>query len=160
MKRLQRGLGMITAIIILVILAALAGAMASFGTIQQLSSAQDILSARAWQAAKAGNEWGLYMALNSGTGWASGAACTPSGTLGTAGTLQTRVVDLAADFGFSVTVTCSATRFNEGENPGPPVAARQIILYTITARAANGTVVTSPGYVERSRVVIAEAPVP
>ena len=66
MKHFQQGLGMITAIIILVILASLAGAMATFGTTQQLTSAQDVMSVKAWQAAKAGNEWGLYMALNSG----------------------------------------------------------------------------------------------
>jgi MSHA biogenesis protein MshP len=156
MKRPEQGLGMITAIIILVIMASLAGAMVTFGNTQQLTSAQDVMSVKAWQAAKAGNEWGLYMALNSGAGWVSGTACTPSGTIGTAGTLQTRVIDLATELGFSVTVTCSATKFNEGEVSGPPVAAKEITLYTISSTATNGTSVASPGYVERSRVVTAE----
>jgi len=157
MKRLQQGLGMITAIIILVILASLAGAMVTFGTTQQLTSAQDVMSVKAWQAAKAGNEWGLYMALNSGTEWASGTACTPSGTLGTAGTLQTKVIDLATELGFSVQVTCSATKFNEGASSwGPPPVAKTTTLYTITSTATNGASVTSPSYVERTRVVLAE----
>ena len=147
MKRFQQGLGMIAAIIILVILASLAGAMATFGTTQQLTSAQDVMSVRAWQAAKAGNEWGLYMALTPGVGWASGVACTPSATP------QTKVIDLTTDLGFSVTVTCAATKFNEGEDP--PGVAKEVTLYTITSTATNGAPVTSPGYVERRRVVIA-----
>jgi MSHA biogenesis protein MshP len=153
MKHFQQGLGMITAIIILVILASLAGAMATFGTTQQLTSAQDILSVKAWQAAKAGNEWGLYMALTPGTGWASGAACTPSGTVGTPGSEQTKSIDLTTELGFSVAVTCSATKFNEGETA--PAVAKEVTIFTITSKASNGASVTSPGYVERSRVVIA-----
>jgi MSHA biogenesis protein MshP len=154
MKRYQQGLGMVTAIIILVILASLASALATFGSTQQMTSAQDVLSVRAWQAAKAGNEWGLHAALNAGTGWLSGSACTPSATVGTVGAQQTRAINLNAELGFSVTVTCSATTFNEGQLSGG--AARTVTLYTITSTATNGTAVTSPGYVERTRVVIAE----
>ena len=150
MKHFQQGLGMITAIIILVILASLAGAMATFGTTQQLTSAQDVMSVKAWQAAKAGNEWGLYMALTHGIGWASGAACTPSGTVGTPGAEQTKSI---TELGFSVAVTCSATKFNEGETA--PAVAKEVTIFTITSKASNGASVTSPGYVERSRVVIA-----
>lgn len=62
--RRQTGFGAIAAILILVILAALAAALMRIGTGQQLGSVQDLLSARAWQAAKAGNEWGLYQALH------------------------------------------------------------------------------------------------
>lgn len=156
MKRYQQGLGMITAIMILVILAALAGAITVFGSTQQVTSAQDVLSVRAWQAARAGNEWGLFMALNSGTGWTSGAACAPSGVVATPGVLQTRSINLAAELGFTVTVTCSATRFNEGETPGSPGVAKTVTLYTISSQAVNGADVTAPGYVERTRVVVAE----
>ena len=162
MKRLQRGLGLITAIIILVILAALASAMTTFGTTQHLTSAQDVMAVRAWQAAKVGNEWGLYMALlpgGAGTGWDSGAACTPHATIiGTAGTTQTKTINLVSDLGFSVAVTCSATRFNEGEDPAStstPKGPLTITLYTISSIATNGTSVISPGYVERRRVIIA-----
>lgn len=154
MKRFQHGLGIIAAIMILVILASLASAMATFGTTQQLTSAQDVLSVKGWQAAKAGNEWGLYMALTSGTAWASTTACTPSTTLGTAGTEQTKTIDLSAELGFSVVVTCSATKFNEGETD--PGVAKEVTLYTIKSTASNGASVASPGYVERSRTVIAE----
>lgn len=157
MKRFQQGLGMITAIIILVILASLAAAIATFGSTQQLTSAQDVLSVRAWQAAKAGNEWGLFTALNAGNGWTSGLACTPSATPGIPGAQQSRVINLNAELGFSVTVTCSATTFNDGQLPGgPPVVAKTLTLYTLVSTASNGSSVASPGYVERTRVVIAE----
>lgn len=154
MKRGQQGLGMISAIIVLVILASLAGAITTFGTTQQLTSAQDVMSVRAWQAAKAGNEWGKYMALRGGTGWDGGVACTPSATLGAAGATRTQTLDLMAEMGFSVAVSCSATRYNEGEDsPGAP---RTVILYTISASANNGAPVASAAYVERNRTVIAE----
>jgi MSHA biogenesis protein MshP len=169
MKRCQQGLGMITAIIILVIMASLAAAMMTFGSTQQLTSAQDVMSVRAWQAAKAGNDWGLYMVLNAGTGWNGGVACTDSGTVGTPGTERTKTIDLTADLGFSVSVKCSATQFNEGEcaltdvDPAcvvypldPSRKIKTIILYTITSIGSNGAPVASPGYVERSRIVIAE----
>ena len=59
----QHGFGAIAAIVVLVILAVLAAAIVSIGSTQQMTSAQDVLSARAWQGARAGNEWGLYQAL-------------------------------------------------------------------------------------------------
>lgn len=148
MKRSQQGLGMISAIIVLVVLASLAGAITTFGTAQQLTSAQDVMSVRAWQAAKAGNEWGLYTAFDDGTGWDGEVQCTPSATLGTAGATRTQTLDLMVEMGFSVTVNCSATRYKEGEE--------SLILYTITSTANNGASVASATYVERSRVVIAE----
>ena len=52
-RQRQRGLGVIAAIVVLVILAALAAGMVAFSTSQQVASALDIQSARAWQAAKA-----------------------------------------------------------------------------------------------------------
>lgn len=150
MRQLQRGLGMIAAIIILVILAALAAAMVSFGATQQLTSAQDVMSVKAWQAAKAGNEWGMYKALKPVPECAA-----------------TNTIDLTAELGFQVTVRCAQSTFNEGEcalsdtDPAcivdpldPAHKIRTVTLYTITSIASNGVSVASPGYVERSRVVI------
>jgi MSHA biogenesis protein MshP len=138
----QRGFGAIAAIVVLVILAVLAAAIISFSSTQQLTSAQDVLSARAWLAARAGNEWGLYKALRD-------ASCAPSTTL-----------DLRADTGFSVTVACDSWSYNEGETvPGTPNVLR---VYRITAVAcpaaacpASDASVAATGYVERTRVVLA-----
>lgn len=142
----QRGFGAIAAIVILVIMATISAALVRLGTTQQLTSAQDVLSARAWQAARAGNEWGLYQALRAGS-------CAGTASL-----------DLRAATGFLVTVSCSARSFNEGEtSPDVPLV---ITTYNIEAVACNtgaaacpdAVLAATPGYVERKRMVMANAP--
>jgi MSHA biogenesis protein MshP len=144
MNARQRGFGVIAAIVILVILAGISAALVRMGTTQQLTSTQDILSARALQTARAGNEWGLYQALSAGT-------CGGPTTL-----------DLRAETGFAVTVTCSAKSFNEGESS--PGVARVVTTYSIEAVACNAgscpdaALAATPGYVERKRLVTANTP--
>jgi MSHA biogenesis protein MshP len=147
--RRQVGFGAIAAIVILVILASLAAAMVKFGYVAQMSSAQDTLTARATSAARAGNEWGLYQALKGG--WT---AC--------AGAVQT--LDLSADTGFYVTVTCGSTSYKEGETV--PGTAQTVTIYSIDAVACNmplaaepkcpnNGAAASPTYAERRRQVTA-----
>lgn len=157
--RAQHGFGAIAAIVVLVILAALAAAIVSIGSSQQLTSAQDMLSARAWQAARAGNEWGLYRALQAGQAW-NGAACDWNMVADTPNT-QSATLDLTAATGMHVTVSCDSWLYNEGESS--PGTAQTVRLYRITAVACPaaacpstaGATVASPGYVERTRVVLA-----
>lgn len=142
----QRGFGAIAAIVILVLLAGLAGALVSLGTTQQLTSAQDVLSARAALAARAGNEWGLHRALKGD--WNACAGVTES-------------LDLTADSGFWVTTTCDSWTYNEGESV--PGTARRVRVYRIHAvacprapcPATDAATVAAPAYVERTRTVIA-----
>lgn len=56
----SRGVGLVTAIFLLVVIAALAVAMVTVFTTQQTSSALDVQGARAYQAARAGLEWGIF----------------------------------------------------------------------------------------------------
>lgn len=141
-KHAQRGFGAIAAIVILVFLAALAAAMMKLGVSQQMGSAQDVLSARAWQAARAGTEWGLFQAIQNDR-------------------CAVLTLDLSASTGFWVTVTCTSNTYNEGESVAGTSQKRKI--YTINAVAcndsggcpANGNQVASPGYVERARQVVA-----
>lgn len=140
----QRGFGAIAAIVVLVILAVLAVAIVSVSTTQQITLAQDVMSAKAWQAARAGNEWGLYRALK-------GSSCV--GSLGT-------TLDLTADTGFHVTVYCDSWLYKEGESV--PGTAQTVRIYRIRAVAcpattcpALGASVAGAGYIERTRVVIA-----
>jgi MSHA biogenesis protein MshP len=145
MNATQRGFGIIAAIVILVIMATLAAALVRLGTTQQITSVQDILSARAWQTARAGTEWGLYQALG------PAASCTPATTL-----------DLRAATGFSVTVTCAAKSFNEGETaPGVPFVTTTYSIEAVACNSAScpdAALVAMPGYVERKRLVVAHAP--
>lgn len=146
--RRPRGFGLVAAIVVLVILAALAAAIVAIGTTQQATSAQDVQSARAWLAARAGNEWGLYQALKGP--W--GACANDSETL-----------DLTADTGLHVTVRCDSWPYNEGETvPGTPRALR---IYRIEAVACSVSacppsdldlvLVAGVGYVERTRIALA-----
>jgi len=148
----QHGFGVIAAIVVLVILAALAAAIVSLGSTQQMTSAQDVMSAKAWQAARAGNEWGLYAALK-GQDWTGPATTCDSGS-------RTATLDLTADTGFHVTVYCDSWLYNEGESA--PGTAKTVRIYRIKAVAcpaascpAADASVASAGYVERTRSVIA-----
>lgn len=158
----QKGFGVIAAIVILVILGLLAAAIVSLGTTQQMTSAQDVLSAKAWQAARAGNEWGLYQALRTTGAWREGGPsdlCPAGGALGP-GTPLSQPLDLTADTGFWVTVTGDCRRYNEGESV--PGTLQTVRMYQITAVACPSTPcpaldasVAGASYIERTRVVIA-----
>jgi len=54
------GVGLVTAIFLLVVLAGLGTAMVALYTAQQAGSDLDLQGARAYQAARAGIEWGLW----------------------------------------------------------------------------------------------------
>src|SRR5690606_31160249 len=141
----QRGLGVIAAMFVLVMLSALAAAIVRLNWGQQIGSAQDIMGAKAFQAANAGTEWGLYQALKG-----SWVGCTNA----------SQTLDLRAAMGFFVTVTCTsnASPFVEGGEAGTP---RTVRLYKIDAVACNGpsgacpnnAAATSQTYVERHRQV-------
>ena len=147
MKR-QRGFGLIAAIVVLVIFASLSAAIVAVSSTQQVTSAQDVMSARAWQAARAGNEWGLYQALKGS--WAN---CSNA----------SETLDLTADTGLHVTVFCDSWPYNEGESA--PGTANVVRIYRIEAMACpistcsasplDSAVVAGAGYVERTRVAIA-----
>lgn len=102
--RKSAGVALVTAIFLLVVLAGLAVAVVSLMTSQQVSSAQDILGARAYQSAKAGIEWALYQALQTGN-----TADTPAKRLGCDAGNVSYSFGMPSDSvlsGFTVTVTC------------------------------------------------------
>lgn len=129
MKHL-RGFAILSAIFILVVLAALGAFILSISSSQQIGSALDVQGARAYQAARAGIEWGLYRQLQEGS-------CTTASFTPTAATLA----------GFTVSVACVATPDGNG---GPTV-------YEITSTACSQSPCpsTAPGnlYIERRLTV-------
>ena len=126
-KGRQRGFALVSAIFILVILAGLGAAMVTFSGAQQAAISIDIQSARAYQAARSGIEWGAYQAAQ-----VPGFTCA-----GTPFSLSFSGTDLAA---FSTQVSCSATTHSEAGNT--------ITLFQFTANATHGTV-NIPDYVAR-----------
>jgi MSHA biogenesis protein MshP len=91
--RREAGVGIVTAIFLLVVLAGLGAAMVSLYLTQQSSSNVDLLGARAYQAARAGMEWGLFRQTRANNCAASTRLAMPAGT-----TLS----------GFTVVVRCTA----------------------------------------------------
>lgn len=135
--KMQRGFSLISAIFLLVVIAALGTFAVTLSTTQQQSAALDVLGARAYQAARAGIEWGAYQVLpQSGAAFAT--ACRPGPTSQVVSPLPNTLV------GFSVNVECSSTPHSE--------AAATITVYQLTSTATQGTAAT-PDYVERQMMV-------
>lgn len=126
----QGGFGLVTAVFLLVVLSGLGGAMLTFFTAQQQSSALDVSGARAYQAARAGIEWGAFQVVQ-------GAQPLDCAALPTFPTLEG---SLAA---FTVTVTCSVTDHTDAG------VALKIYQFTSTAKGVQAATVGTPDYVER-----------
>jgi MSHA biogenesis protein MshP len=132
----SRGFSTAVAIFLLVVFAVLGAAMVTVSTMQHTETALDIRGARAYQAARAGIEWGLYRALDPDQLIA--AASTPPACWAGSPTV-TLSGDLAA---FTTTVTCS-----EVNSPADELG-KNVRVYLLTATASAGTPGTS-AYVER-----------
>lgn len=132
--RMQRGFSLVTAIFLLVVIAALGAFAVTISTSQQQSAALDVLGARAYHAARAGIEWGAYQVLpNSAVVGGFAANCRAGATsavVAMPGTLA----------GFTVTVQCNSAAVSE--------AAATVNIYQLTSTATQGVVAT-PTYVER-----------
>lgn len=126
-KHTNRGFLLPAAIFLLVILAALGAYALNINSIQQATSKQDVLGTRAYQAARAGLEWGMFQVLTPGT--ANLVNCPSPNTFNIES--------------FSVTVSCSQSiDYNEQGS------ARTIRLFEITSTASFGVAGTM-NYSER-----------
>lgn len=123
-----RGFSLISAIFLLVVIAALGTFAVTLSTTQQQSGALDVMGSRAYQAARAGIEWGAFQALQNGS-------CAPSSPLAPLpNTLS----------GFAVTVTCTPNTYNE--------AGKTVNMYQLVSTATQGAAAT-PNYIERQMAV-------
>ena len=136
------GFTLVSAIFLLVVLALLGIAITAINSMQQRSSALDIGIARAYQAARAGLEWGALQALRVPPPPAAAPAC-PSSNIVMTGELA----------GFTTTVTCTQSSATDGANT--------LTFYRLVANACNlpsaGTcpnaATTAATYIERQFVV-------
>jgi MSHA biogenesis protein MshP len=120
--REQSGFSLASAIFILIVLAVLGAALLTVSTLQHGAAGMDLQGARAYQAARAGVEWGLYRVVDPDAApsaalpacWAGSATVTPGGSLGA----------------FSVTATCARTATTE--------LGRDIGVYTMVSSATFG----------------------
>ena len=117
------GFSLVSAIFILVVLAALAAALLTVISLQHASAGLDVQGVRAYQAARAGTAWGMYRVLDPDAApsavlpscWAGAATVTPGGSLSA----------------FTVTATCADTSATELNH--------NVRVYTILATATFGT---------------------
>jgi len=134
----QHGFLVIAAVFLLVVLAGLVAYLTTVSTTSQAASAADFNAARAYQAARAGIEWGAYQVLRN-----SGGAFTTTCNGGTATSSLT-----VGSFTASVTCTASAS-LTEG--------ASTVRAYRIVSNGCNEpacpTVTNSATYVERELVI-------
>lgn len=140
-----RGFALLSAIFILVVLAALGAFILSISSQQQIGSALDVQGVRAYQAARAGIEWGLYQQIPLVQASPTGTVCNANGTFPV--------------FGFTVTVAC--------DNPTTASTSGAPTVFTITATACStanstgvcpntdtsGATVPGPFYIERRLTV-------
>jgi len=119
----QRGISLIPALFLLIVLAALGTVAVRLTAVQQQTVVLSMQSARAYAAARAGIEWSAYQALtNSACGNAT-IALTETGLAG-----------------FSVETVCMSTTHSEGPNT--------VTVFVIDAFASSGAYGT-PDYVSR-----------
>lgn len=131
---LQRGFALISALFLLVVLAALGVFMVSISSTAHYTALYALQSAKAYYAARSGIEWGAYEELT-----AAASACSSTPTTITPGSTLS---------GFSVDVTCQTypsptTTYSESQLSTP------YNVYVITATAHTTIAFGSPGYASR-----------
>jgi len=146
----QRGFSIVTAIFLLVVLALLGAFMLSVTGLQQSSLQLDVQGVRAYQAARAGIEWGAWQVLDPNH-TLNPVTCSPVVLPGCPAS-PTNLSGLAGSFSpFTVTVTCSATINAPTTEGNRNVGAYQIIATACNQPSAGACPNASPasGYVER-----------
>ncbi|OYY63534.1 MAG: hypothetical protein B7Y51_05935 [Burkholderiales bacterium 28-67-8] len=114
MSHRSAGFTMVSALFILVVLAALGAALANISVRQQLGSAAEIQAAHARQGARAGLEWAAFQVLRN----PAAPAC-----------FGTTSITVAGVSGFTVTVRCTRTDATDG--------ALALAFYQLVANACN-----------------------
>jgi len=127
-----RGFAIVSAIFILVVLAALGAFIVNISTTQQIGSALDVQGVRAYQAARAGIEWGLYQVQSSnGFDYANPNTRACPATVTTSFSFAPAATTLS---GFTVTIICTRTPVDDtpANNPNNSPA-----VYSITSTACS-----------------------
>ncbi len=136
-----RGFSVAAAVFLLIVLAALAAFLLTVGGLQQTSSTLDLQGTKAYQAARAGIEWGVYRALRNDSCVASTSFALPGGLSE-----------------FTVTVQCTESAYDEISAGATPK------IYSILATACNQPSVgdcpglVGPLYVERQLQATVDKP--
>jgi MSHA biogenesis protein MshP len=138
----ERGFSLLSAIFLLIMLSVLGGALVAISTGSQIAVALDIQGERAYHAARAGIEWGLYRQLRNDSCVNKTSFVLPAGTSSAGASTAAATASTLA--GFTVTVTCQVTRtpvFGAATAPGQraratPLNDGELTLKKFTATSA------------------------
>ena len=136
----SRGFAIVSAIFILVVLGALGAFIVNVSTHQQTGSALDVQGVRAYQAARAGVEWGVYQvqatpAYNFSYGPGPGPVGTALPNTRACPASPTSFVPAAPTLAaFTVTVTCVRTPVDDAPANNP---TNSPAVYSLVATACN-----------------------
>lgn len=136
----DRGFALVSAVFLIVILAALAGFIAVMSTHQQAGHTADIQGLRAYQAARAGIEWGIYNFKRSN-------ACPAPTSFSPGGGLSA----------FTVTVDCLRNEMaTTNDEAGTVVTVRRITATACNLPSAGAcpNAAAGDGYIERRLSVV------
>ncbi|MDP1607261.1 MAG: hypothetical protein Q8L93_11605 [Rhodocyclaceae bacterium] len=163
-RKPARGFAIVSAIFILVVLATLGAFILSVSSSQQIGSALDVQGVRAYQAARAGIEWGLYQvqaapAYNFSYGPGPGPVGTANPNDRACPASLTSFAPAAVTLtGFTVTVTCDRSMQAVSGEPyvftvTSTACSEPLAGWTATTVACPNT--TNPGnlYIERRLTV-------
>ena len=137
----QKGFSLITAIFLLVAVAGLMASMINLSVVQHSTVVMGVQGARALQAARSALEYGVFLALNSGT-------CNASESL------SFMAAEPALNV-FDVALGCEITTHQED--------TRQVNVYVLSATARSGSFTlgsfANPDFVSRTiRVTVSNEP--
>ncbi|MGH8353921.1 MAG: pilus assembly PilX family protein [Pseudomonas sp.] len=122
----ERGFALVAALFVMVIIALVVIAMARLSANQHGTNSLTIQQVRAYQAARAGLEWGIAQATATPPNCAANQAVSLAGS------------NLAE---FGVQVSCTSTPYSEND--------AALTIYQLTATATNGNPATRPDYAYR-----------
>lgn len=128
----QRGFALVAAMFLIIVVALLVAAMSRLASDQHGGNSLAIQQARAYQAARAGLEWGIARSLGS-------AACAAGSPALAGGNLAE----------FTVSLTCSSTSYTDDDGSG-------LTIYRLTAQAQNGVPGSRPDYAFRRLTAVVE----
>lgn len=136
----SRGFAIVSAIFLLVVLAALGAFMLSMSNTQQVTSIQDLQGSRAYRAAQAGMEWAVARLCGPTAGCTAPLTACPAAST----TLDDGDSVAPADLDeFTVVVTCTLNEYNEGGTPP------ERYIFRIVSTATSGGAIGDIGYIER-----------
>ena len=149
-RQAQQGIGALTVVIILVMLAALGAFMATFSGVAHISTALSQRTMQAWFAAQTGVDWAVYDAIQNAAGNLNcGGAAVPAVCSVADGTVSFTLTGGETN-GYEVIIRCTQNTFNEAGT-----SYDVFILRTTACRGALG----DPVFVSRTvRAKVTNAP--